>query len=212
MDISNRLLSICSFISDSLVYDIGCDHALLDIYLTLYKNCCCVCYDVDEYIIDRAKKNICKHGLVGKIDCFVGNGFNDLNLDNNSVMVLSGMGTSTILKIFKNNKTNTIICQTNTEKYLLRKTICENGYYISDESIVFDNNRYYVTIKFCRGSSNYSYDELLLGPVLLKKNDSIFKDYLNNMYRKNIKAYNKSLEYNLDSDVIKVVDTLKKYI
>lgn len=212
MEISKRLLSICSLISNDLVYDIGCDHALLDIYLTINKKCSCICYDVDSNIISRANNNINKYGLTGKINTFIGNGFDDLNLDKNGTMILSGMGTTTILKIFENNKTNTIICQSNTEKYILRKTICESGYFISDESIVFDNNRYYITIKFCKGISNYTYDELLLGPVLLKKNEEIFKDYLKSLYKKNLKAYNKCLEYNLDNEVIKVVNTIKKYI
>ena len=209
--ISKRLLSISSLISDSTVYDIGCDHALLDIYLTLYNNCKCVCIDVDEIKINRAKENINKYGLDSKIKTIIGNGFDNLNIDNSSTMVLSGMGTQTILKIVDKNRTDTIICQTNTDQYDLRVGMCNSGYYISDEKIVYDNNRYYVTIKFKKGSKEYSIKEYLLGPILLKENSDIFKEYVNYLYNKNINAYNKNLEFNKKSYVTRLIDAIKDY-
>ena len=213
--VSNRLKSISSLINKGEdITDIGCDHALLDIYLTLNKNCCCHCCDVSQSIIDKAICNIKKNNLEGSIDIFVGNGFNDLNLDFNTVMVLSGMGTSTILKILDKNKTHDIICQTNTDLYLLRKSISDMGYYIVSEDLVFDNNRYYVSIRFSVGRSSYHYDELLLGPCLLKNKNSVFNSYVNNMYRKIIKGYNKSVEFNSDSfnELDLMINCLKKYI
>ena len=213
--VSKRLQSISSLINDGEdIIDIGCDHALLDIYLTLEKNCCCRCCDVNQGIVDRAISNIKKYNLDGFIDAFIGNGFDDLNLDFNSVMVLSGMGTSTILKILDKNRTHDIICQTNTDLYLLRKTICSLGYYIFREDLVFDNNRYYVSIRFSVGESNYSFDELLLGPCLLRKNDALFNSYLNNMYNKLINGYNKSIQFNSDSfnDLDLIIKCLEKYI
>ena len=211
MNISDRLLSICDFVNNSKVYDVGCDHALLDIYLTLYKNCRCVCIDVDEGIISRANSNILKYNLVNRIETRVGNGFNDLSLDSDSIMILSGMGTNTILKIIKHNMVDTIICQTNTEQYILRRGMCSYGYYINRESIVFDNNRFYITIEFKKGFVGYSDIEYFLGPKLLKDDSAIFKEYVNNLYNKNIKAYNKCLEYNIDSDVVFLMNAIKDY-
>lgn len=213
--VSNRLKSISSLINDCEdITDIGCDHGLLDIYLTLNKKCRCHCCDVSQSIIYRAISNIKKYNLEGSIDVFVGNGFNDLDLDFNTVMVLSGMGTSTILKILDKNKTHDIICQTNTDLYLLRKSVCSMGYYIVSEDLVFDNNRYYVSIRFSIGSKKYSYDELLLGPYLLKKGDSLFKSYVYNMYNKLIKGYNKSIEFNSSSfnELDLMINCLEKYI
>ena len=198
-------------LSDCLVYDIGCDHALLDIYLTLYKNCRCVCYDVNKSIIDRANKNIDKYNLTGKISTNVGSGFYNMNLNSDSVVVLSGMGTSTILKILNVNRVNTIICQTNTDLFILRKTVCEYGYYISDEKLVFDNNRYYVSIKFCKGYHSYSYEEYLLGPILIRNNVKLFKEYVSCLYLKNLNAYNKSIQYEIDNDIKRQMEVIKKY-
>lgn len=213
INISDRLLSIASLINDGeVVVDVGCDHGLLDVYLTLYKNCKCRASDVSPDIVNRARLNFIKYDVIDKIDLFVGNGFNDLKLDNSDTIVLSGMGTSTILKILEKNKTSKIICQTNTDLYDLRKSICNMGYYISDEDIVFDNNRYYVTIAFSVGNRKYSYDDYLLGPIL--KDKKLFKDYVLDLYRKNIGGYNKALRFNGSKllELEKLIETLKKYI
>ena len=86
------------------------------------------------------------------------------------------------------------------------------GYYISGESIVFDNNRYYVTIKFSKGNRLYSYDEYLLGPILIKEDSLIFKDYIKNLYEKLFSGYKKSLEYGSCSNFDDIIKTIEKYI
>ena len=211
--VSNRLKSISSLINiGEDITDIGCDHALLDIYLTLNKSCICHCCDVNQGIVDRAISNIRKNNLEGSIDVFVGNGFDDLKL-NNTVMVLAGMGTSTILRILEKNRTNDIVCQTNTDLYELRKCVCDMGYYIVSEDLVYDNSRYYVSIRFSKGECNYSFDELLLGPCLLKNRSDLFYLYIDSMYRKIIKGYNKSVEYKSDSfdNLNLIIKCLEKY-
>ena len=206
-------MSIVSFVSDGeSIIDIGCDHGLLDVYLTINKNCLCSACDVNKDIINRAYSNFLKYDVLSKIDLFVGNGFNDLNVGNKTI-ILAGMGTSTMLKILSVNKSDKIICQTNTDLYDLRAGVCSMGYYISREDIVFDNNRYYVTIEFLKGDCSYSYDELLLGPILLKNNSDLFNKYIKNLYNKNIKGYNKAKMFNSDLSLFdKFISTLKKYI
>lgn len=213
--ISSRLKSLSSLIEcGEDIYDIGCDHALLDIYLTLEKGCCCHCFDVNSGIVNRAISNIKKYNLCEKIDVKVGNGFDDLGLNSSSLMVLAGMGTGTILRILEKNHTNDILCQTNTDIYLLRKKVCEMGYYIVSEKLVFDNKRFYVSIRFSLGRVSYSYDQLLLGPCLIDENSVLFKQYVKNLYDKYIGGYNKSLEFNGDSfnDISLMINCLKRYI
>ena len=86
--------------------------------------------------------------------------------------------------------------------------------YIVSEDLVFDNNRYYVSIRFSVGNKNYSYDELFLGPCLLKERNLLFNSYVNNMYRKIIKGYNKSIQFNSESfnELDLMINCLKKYI
>ena len=214
INISDRLLSIASFIDSENVIDIGCDHGLLDVYLTINKNCKCMACDVNLGIINRARSNFIKYDVLDKINLFVGNGFDDLKIDYSNTMVLSGMGTATILKILEKNKTHKIICQTNTDLYDLRKGICDMGYYVSSEDIVFENNRYYITIVFLYGEKEYCYDDYLLGPILRLSNSVMFNDYVNNIYKKNIKGYKKAMEFNSSSlsQFKLLIDTLEKYM
>lgn len=199
MKISKRLLSIVNLINNyEKIIDIGCDHGLVDIYLALNKECDCICYDVSQHIIDRAICNINKYNIHDRVKTYVGNGFDNLNLDYNSTMILSGMGTFTILNIIKVNKTKSIICQTNTDLYELRKSVCGMGYYIKYEEIVFDNGRYYVTIRFEVGTKKYNDSDYLLGPILIKNNDLIFKKYVNHLYNKCFSSYLKGYKYEVD--------------
>lgn len=215
MKISKRLLSISKLINDfENIVDIGCDHGLIDIYLTQNKKCNCICYDVSFEIISRAVNNIHKYNLDDKIKVYVGNGFNNLNLNYESTMILSGMGTFTMLKIIKSNKTRDIICQTNTDLYELRKSVCDMGYCIISEDLVFDNNRYYVTIRFQEGKMNYNYDEYLLGPILIRRKDVIFMNYVKNLYDKVCLSYSRGSNYDSFDflKVEKIMNCLKKYI
>lgn len=211
--VSKRLMSIVSFVSyKESIIDIGCDHGLIDVYLTINKDCKCSACDVNKDIINRAYSNFLKYNVSSRIDLFVGNGFSDLNVGDKTI-ILAGMGTSTMLKILSVNKSHKIICQTNTDLYDLRVGVCNMGYYINREDIVFDNNRYYVTIEFLKGNCEYSYDDYLLGPVLRRKNSDIFKCYVKDIYNKNIKGYNYAVKFNnntLDFDTF--IITLCKYI
>ena len=70
--ISNRLKRIASYVSkeDELI-DIGCDHALLDIYLvTRNKDIRAVASDIKEGPLEQAKNNIKRERLEDKIEVF----------------------------------------------------------------------------------------------------------------------------------------------
>lgn len=205
-------MSIVSFVSNGeSIIDIGCDHGLLDVYLTINKKCNCSACDVNKDIVNRAYSNFLKYDVLDKIDLFIGNGFDDLNVGDKTI-ILAGMGTSTMLKILSVNKSDKIICQTNTDLYDLRYGICSMGYYINREDIVFDNGRYYITIEFLKGNSSYNYDDYLLGPILRKSDSNIFNNYVKNMYNKIIKGYNKAIKFNNNTDDFdRLIKTLEEY-
>lgn len=183
--ISKRLLSLVNYISfDDKVIDVGCDHALLDIYLIkngFLNNV--IVSDIHEEALKSGIENIKNEGLESVISARLGNGLEVLNTnDNVDTLLISGMGTNTILKILDNEYTkrlNKLIIQSNNDHYLLRKNICNMGFRISDESYVYDNNKYYVNIFFVRGSEEYSDIDLKYGPIL--KNNA--KEYYK--YQKN---------------------------
>ena len=216
--LSKRLGVISSFVEDnSRVIDIGCDHGLLSIYLVnKYKNIKVIASDINRNALDTAINNIKKEGLDSRIETRLGNGLDVVSSDEIDTIVIAGMGANTIVGILKYApdklvNVNNIIIQSNTDLYFLRKNVTKMGYYIEDEVLVEDKNIIYTVIKFSKGKKKYNYKELYLGPILMKKNDSLFKrkneKELNNLkiilgnitnghylYRKKIKRNIKILE------------------
>ena len=67
MNLSNRLKAVATLVcKDSRVIDVGCDHAYLDIYLTLYNNNSCIATDINKNALEIAKNNIKKYNLIIK--------------------------------------------------------------------------------------------------------------------------------------------------
>lgn len=170
MKLSKRLSILASFIpKGKVVYDIGCDHALLDIYLTLYNENTCYACDINENALLSAKKNIEEYKLIEKIKTIQSDGFQNIDVLENSIAVISGMGTRTILKILENeqiNKLDRMILQTNHDYYLLRKMISKMGYKIVEERALKEKDIYYVFIEIKKGKSRYSNYDLEFGPIL----------------------------------------------
>ena len=68
MRLSKRLKAISEFITDGdKIIDIGCDHALLDIYIyENFNDVNVIASDIHEGAIKAANKNIEKHNLTSK--------------------------------------------------------------------------------------------------------------------------------------------------
>lgn len=182
MQIRNRLKAIASLVDKGAnVIDVGCDHALLDIYLTLYNENNCIASDINENAYNIAKENILKYGLKDKINVILSNGFLDIDMPLIYTAVICGMGTSTILSILdtdKIDKINKIIVQSNNDLYTLRKEVCKKGFIITDELIVKERGIYYVLISFSKGQKWYSMIDLWLGPVIRKGSQGLKSEYL----------------------------------
>ena len=177
MVISNRLKVIADMVDTNKVYDIGCDHAYLDIYLAKYKNVNCVAMDISEEVIINASKNVKNENLDSKIEVKLNNGLEGIQVDSDATIILSGLGTNNILKIINNKKINNIIIQSNDNIALLRYEMNKKGFIVDDEKMVLDG-KYYTIIKFRKGKIHYSDLEIKLGPILIQKKDEIFISYL----------------------------------
>ena len=59
--LNKRLESLCAFIKEKdIVLDVGCDHALLGIYLLLNKNIKVIGSDINPGPLEKAKDNLKK--------------------------------------------------------------------------------------------------------------------------------------------------------
>ena len=198
--IDNRLKSLTKYIeSNDIVIDIGCDHALLDIYLAKNKildNI--IVSDISINALNQGISNIEKYNLNEYIETRHGNGLEVLNNnDNVNTIIISGMGTNTILSILNNNylkNINKMIIQSNRDYYELRKNIIKLGFYISNEEVIEVNNKLYINIVFKRGTKKYSEEELTFGTnnminketyykYLIEKKENILKN-INNLTKK----------------------------
>lgn len=200
MKISKRLQVIADIIPEgSKVIDVGCDHALLDIYLSMYKSCQCVAIDVNNNALDQAKYNIKRFGAKG-IETILTDGLTGIDVIDDDIVVISGMGATTIEHILKNNQaSNTLIISAHNDWEYLRKTVILLGYKIEEEKFVIDKSKGYIIIKFIKGDGTYSDDDLLYGPYL-KTN----LDYLNYLYNKTKEVYDKIPENNLEKENKKI--------
>ena len=167
--LSKRLKSLVKYVSktDNII-DIGCDHALLDIYLV--KNNIIeklIVSDVHKDALNCGISNIKKEGLDSKIEARLGNGLEVLNeKDNINTILISGMGTRTILEILNNpylNKVDKLILQSNRDYDILRREVIKLGFFIDKEEVVVDNNKLYITIVFLRGSKDITDEEIKYG-------------------------------------------------
>lgn len=179
MNLSNRLKMVATLVDvDSRVIDVGCDHALLDIYLTLNNNNKCIATDINKNALGIAIKNIRKYKLENKIQTRLTNGLTGIKIKEKDNIVISGMGTHTILDILKtNNLSNTLIISSNNNIDILRREIVQLGFYIDSEIFLIDKKKPYIIIKFKRGTKKYKKIDYIFGPVL--KTNVEYKEYLN---------------------------------
>jgi tRNA (adenine22-N1)-methyltransferase len=183
MKISDRLKELSTFVdeNDKLI-DIGCDHALLDIYLCdEYKNLKVIASDIHEGALKSAEKNIDKFKMNDRIDLRLGDGLTIVNADEIDTILIAGMGFNTIKRILSNDTKMTnvkkIVIQSNTDVVKLRKFVIRLGFKITRELLVKDNDIIYTIIEFKPGSEKYSYEEIYFGPRILDNKDDIFYEY-----------------------------------
>lgn len=187
MNLSKRLQAVATLVDiKSRVIDVGCDHAYLDIYLTLNNENKCIATDINKNALDTAKKNIKKYNLEEKIETKLTNGLTGIRVRKTDNIVISGMGTFTILDILKTNKlSNTLIISSNNNIDILRSEVINLGYYIDSEIFLIDKGKPYIIIKFIKGEKQYNKIDIMLGPIL-KKNIEYRKYIINK--NKNILA------------------------
>lgn len=192
--LSKRLEEIASLVDkNSIVADIGCDHALLDIYLLqnklIKKAYAC---DVSKGALDQARKNISLTETLG-VETRLGDGLSVITeKDNVDTIVISGLGNQKITEILKENvdilkDVKSIIVQSNTGVSKIRKSVIELGYYIKDEKLVEERGIIYTIIKFYTGTKKYNKRQMLFGPILLNNKDKLFYKLLDENISKNAK-------------------------
>lgn len=185
--ISNRLKSLAKYVNEEdKVIDIGCDHALLDIYLVknnIVNNV--LISDISKNALEQGIDNIKKYNLESNIESRCGNGLEVLNeKDNIDTVIISGMGTNTILDILNNKyleNINKLIIQSNKDYDLLRSEVIKLGFKILEEEVIVDNDKLYINIVFIRGNKEYTTLELKYGTSTMINKEVYYKYLINKL-------------------------------
>lgn len=185
--IKDRLHSLVKYISpDDHVMDVGCDHALLDIYLVesgilnkIYVG------DVNPNALQNGKDNIASHSLTSNIFPILSYGIEKIGELEVDTLIISGMGSKTVIDILSSpnlDKVYKLILQSNNNHLELRKFLTSRGFNIFYEEIVKDGKKTYINIIAGRSYpvTEYSPIEYEFGPILTKDKNNL--EYFEDLY------------------------------
>ena len=190
MKINNRLKTIGDLVeANSFCLDVGCDHALLDIYLAKSKkNITAIASDIAEGPLEQAKNNIKRERLENEIETRLGPGLTTYTKDIDTI-IISGMGGRNMIGIMKESpkvlkQVKTLILSPNNYQEDVKRYLCKNNFYIENEEFVKDNHFIYQIIIFKKGKKHYNKKEYFFGPVFIRKKGPLFREY----YEKEMKS------------------------
>ena len=206
--LSLRLKKITEFLEPTdKVVDIGCDHGYLGIYATkenLVKSI--ILTDIKESALSMARKNVAKSNL--DIPMLVSDGLDNIKACDINTVVISGMGTSTILHILSNKEklvnVNKLILQSNNNLDTLRAEVLKLGYQLVDEKTVKDNDIWYIICLFKRKKT--------IKYGLIKKDKVGYFEYLIASKKEILEKLENSENNNLKENNKKEIKTLEKLL
>lgn len=185
-DLSIRLQKAAEFVPQAArLADIGSDHAYLPVALMLQNK---ISYAIAGEVVvgpyESAKRQVAKNGLEEKIDVRLADGLEAVDLsDQVSAITICGMGGVLIRDILQRGKENNrlsgnerLILQPNVGERQLRQWLVNEGYTITAETIIEENNKIYeiIVAENFLDKTDYSDRELFFGPVLLVEKNPVF--------------------------------------
>ena len=153
LPLSDRLLACCDFVSPGdRVADIGCDHGYLGIHL-LKKGIArsVIAADINEGPLQSAYHNAYKFGVRDKMTFHLSDGVRSIPRDFGT-MVCAGMGADTIISILAGapwlkSTQYRLILQCQSKAPTLRQYLSENGWRITEESVLKDGKFLYTVME-----------------------------------------------------------------
>lgn len=178
-----RLEALYQLIPDnSIVVDVGTDHGLL-LVRSVESGKVSHAYglDINPLPLSQAQENVERYGLADKIDLMLGNGLREFE-NFATCFVLAGMGAELIWDILSHyefKESQTIIIQSNTKHAWLRTTLSSNDFVFVDEVYLRDKGIDVFIMVVRKGKSQkMSFNDSVLGPVLMQDISGAYRDYL----------------------------------
>lgn len=183
MKINERLKTIGDLVPlSSYPLDVGCDHALLSIYLVKERGLKkVVASDNKEGPLQKAKENITFYDTKNKIELILAEGLSSYKkgVDTLTISGLGGLSINQILEQSSHLLSNftTIILSPNNYTTLVREKMYQFGFSLIEEMVVKERHIIYPVLVFTRGKSKMSSKDLFLGPILKTKEDPLTEEY-----------------------------------
>lgn len=193
MHLSKRLQMVADCVSpNSLVADVGCDHAYISIYLVeneIAKRS--VALDINEGPLQKAMENVKDAKLSDKISIRLSDGLEKLCTNEANSIVIAGMGGLLMVQILSRglacvNAADELILQPQSEAEKVREYLHKLNFSICEENMCIDDGKYYVVIH-AKKAKEVSIDQRTYnkyGELLLKQKHPILKEYLLKEYQK----------------------------
>jgi tRNA (adenine22-N1)-methyltransferase len=187
--LNRRLSAVSVFVrQDSVVADIGTDHAYLPVYLVdSGKSKYAYASDINRGPLRRAELNIAESGLSDKIETRLTNGLEGLDSLGITDITVCGMGGELIASIlesapFTKSGNIRLVLQPMTKADTLRAWLLTHGYSIIDEALVKDDRIYQIICAEYSGKTEeYSPVELLLGRHNISSGCPLLMPFVQNM-------------------------------
>lgn len=192
MKLTPRLKKVAEMVpSCSIVADIGTDHAYVPIYLIKSEKAeNVIACDVHKEPAERAKIHIKQEGVSARIEVRVGFGLSILESNEAEGIIIAGMGGLMIRDILNTDKeiADTVqwfILQPQNHIADLKLWLRDNGYKISEEGLVAEDNRIYEVFYVEHGyMDSFSDLEAEIGVTEERYKDALFGRHLEVLLRK----------------------------
>lgn len=213
------------------VADVGCDHAYTSIYLVrqgVAKEA--IAMDLRSGPLSVAQENICKFGLVDKIEPRLSDGLKELQPGEADVILIAGMGGELIIEIINAGEKQVyaakeLIIQPQSELSTVRHYLHTKGFTIVSEDMCEDNGKFYVTMKaippvinlgkMLKDESQENNEEREIfytyGKLLIMKCHPILHNYLKREYNKGLKIINQLESSNTQNAKLRLPEYLKEF-
>lgn len=191
MALSFRLETVKNTVKPCKVaMDIGCDHGFVSIALINEgKAEHVIACDVNKGPLEAAKNNIAEAGLSDKIETRLSDGLHNTTVeDNPDAIVIAGMGGALMERILSEGEkvvllADQLILQPQSEIFLVRKWLRNNGYNIVSEVCLLDLGKYYFVINAMKGETHEYEPELqevydTYSEYLITNKDKTLREYL----------------------------------
>ncbi|MCR5100500.1 MAG: class I SAM-dependent methyltransferase [Butyrivibrio sp.] len=192
--LSKRLQTVADMVTLNFrVADIGTDHGFVPIYL--YSKGISphvIAMDVRSGPLERARTHIEEYGLKEYIECRLSDGMEKLEKGEADAITCAGMGGPLMQRIIEEGNPQSLgikemVLQPQSDLLEFRKYLDDKGYLLLEETIIFEEGKYYFPMKVRTGLN-----------IPGENDEIVFNDSCLSVYKKCAGEFSKALDISME--------------